>query len=224
MPDATFCQIGGARLALYSHPCVFWEAAQTLFVSDVHLGKTAAFRAGGIPVPDSLFDDLDRLSEAIAAVGARRLVVLGDLVHSQEGLPGSLVEAVQRWRDLHKNVEMALVPGNHDQVDRETITGWHIDILSEVHIEKPFVLCHDPAEAEPYHSQGYVISGHIHPAVTLSGAARQHLRFPCFVFGRSRAILPAFGSFTGNARFRAEPGDRVFVIADSSVVEVGPGL
>jgi metallophosphoesterase superfamily enzyme len=65
----------------------------------------------------------------------------------------------------------------------------------------------------------YLVSGHIHPGVSLTGAARQHLRLPCFVIGTTRAILPAFGQFTGNGRFPAQAGDRVFVVAGKSVME-----
>ena len=223
MTATAYCDIGDVRLALVSPPAAYWAAQRTLFLSDVHLGKTTAYRASGVPVPDCLHEDLQRLSDVIDLTGACRLVVLGDLVHSQDGLTDPLLEAVAQWRRAYENVEMALVPGNHDAVDHETLEYWRFHVLPEVHSEGPFVLRHDPATDGASTPDGYLISGHIHPGVSLRGRARQHLRLPCFVMGRHRAILPAFGTFTGNGRFDREPGDRVFALAGKKVVEVTAG-
>jgi metallophosphoesterase superfamily enzyme len=67
----------------------------------------------------------------------------------------------------------------------------------------------------------YNLSGHIHPGVHLEGIARQSMTLPCFYFGKSVGLLPAFGLFTGLARIRPKAGDKVFVIAKGKVVEVG---
>jgi len=37
-------------------------------------------------------------------------------------------------------------------------------------------------------------------------------------------VLPAFGEFTGVADVEVEPGDRVWVIADGTVVDVSTGV
>jgi hypothetical protein len=54
----------------------------TLFVADVHLGKAAAFRAGGVGAARRDGNDLARLAALLARTGARRLVVLGDFLHA----------------------------------------------------------------------------------------------------------------------------------------------
>ena len=36
---------------LLAERALYWPRAATLFVADVHLGKAAAFRAGGVPLP-----------------------------------------------------------------------------------------------------------------------------------------------------------------------------
>ena len=41
------------------------------------------------------------------------------------------------------------------------------------------------------------------------------------MIGESVAVLPAFGSFTGLGMITPEPGERVFVVAESEVVPVG---
>src|SRR5687768_1975535 len=71
--------LAGERVELLASRALLWPAQATLFVADVHLGKAAAFRAGGVPVPRGATGaDLQRLSALVASTGARRLVVLGD--------------------------------------------------------------------------------------------------------------------------------------------------
>ena len=61
------------------------------------------------------------------------------------------------------------------------------------------------------------LCGHIHPGVFLTGTADAE-RLPCFVLGPRRAILPAFGSFTGLALVRPAPGERIVVAAGRKVL------
>ena len=60
-------------------------------------------------------------------------------------------------------------------------------------------------------------AGHLHPAVRLAGRA-DAVRLPCYWFGRSRGVLPAFGEFTGALTVRPKPGDRVFAIVGDRVL------
>jgi hypothetical protein len=56
----------------------------------------------------------------------------------------------------------------------------------------------------------------------LGGRAHDRLRLPCFHFGPSVGVLPAFGEFTGLHRVQRGPGDRVFVVQGETVHAV-PG-
>src|SRR5436190_20499208 len=70
----------GQSLRLLPDHAVYWPARNTLLVADLHLGKDAAFRTAGVPVPaGSTAKDLSRLSSLIGLSGAQRLVILGDL-------------------------------------------------------------------------------------------------------------------------------------------------
>lgn len=62
-----------------------------------------------------------------------------------------------------------------------------------------------------------VLAGHTHPAALLGGRAHQRLRLPCFHFGPSVGVLPAFGAFTGMQVSSRSPGDRVFVVSGEAV-------
>ena len=59
----------------------------------------------------------------------------------------------------------------------------------------------------------------MHPCFSLQGRA-DNLRLPCFHFAPGVALLPAFGAFTGMHAIRPAAGDRVWVVADDSVVAV----
>ena len=80
----------------------------------------------------------------------------------------------------------------------------------------PLRLCHHPDCV----ADGYVIAGHLHPAIILRGRANERVRLACYWFGELVGVLPAFGSFTGSAIISPAAGDRVFARAKS---EKGPG-
>ncbi len=82
----------------------------------------------------------------------------------------------------------------------------------------PALLCHHPQQ----HDDGFVIAGHLHPAVRLSGRGDDSLRLPCFWWRERLAILPAFGEFTGGATIARETGDRVVAVAERRLYEI-PG-
>jgi uncharacterized protein len=207
----------GETLWLLPERLVFWPRRRMLFVADVHLGKPAAFRAAALPVPEATTHaDLDRLSAAIHLVHADRLVVLGDLIHARSGQTERTIEAFAAWRSRHEDLRITLVLGNHDRRCGALPDAWRLEIVEDRRTEPPFVLCHWPDECD----DGYVIAGHVHPVVVLTGRARQKVRLPCFAVGPRRMILPAFGSFTGGATAPPAAKDRVFVVADDQVVEV----
>jgi len=141
----------GESLFLLPERAAFWPARSTLFIADLHLGKAAAFRAAGIPVPERVqLRDLERLSAAIAATKAERLIVLGDLVHARSGLTAGVDAAMggpTGWRRRHKQLDVMLVTGNHDRSAGRLPERWRIRAVPPGERLGPFVLVHDPAEA-----------------------------------------------------------------------------
>ena len=202
--------LGGERVELLAARALHWPRARTLFVADVHLGKAAAFRAGGVPLPrGGTAADLARLAQVVQHTGAQRLVVLGDFLHAAAGRVAALDAAFRTWRDAHAAIEIILVRGNHDDRAGDPPEGWGVTVVAEPHPLAPFLACHVPVAPR----SGYALCGHVHPGVTLHGPADQSERLPCFVLGRRRAILPAFGGFTGLARAAPLAGDRFVAIA-----------
>ena len=44
-------EVAGERLLMLPQRALYWPARQMLAIADIHFGKAASFRAGGIPVP-----------------------------------------------------------------------------------------------------------------------------------------------------------------------------
>lgn len=209
--------VAGEELALLPERAVYWARGEALFVADPHWGKAAAFRAAGLPIPEGgTGADLARLGRALRRTGARRLVLLGDLLHARAGRSEAVLEEVTAWRAAWPGLEVTLVRGNHDRHAGDPPAAWRFTCSGEPLAMPPFVLRHHPQE-EP---GGYVLAGHLHPAVRLRGAGRQLARLPCFWFGPRVGVLPAFGSFTGSVVVAPGPGDRVFALAGDEVVAV----
>jgi uncharacterized protein len=210
--------VAGEHLHLLPERAAFWEERATLIVADTHFGKAATFRAAGLPVPGgTTAEALVRLSSALRRTGAGRIIFLGDFLHAPEGrVPGTL-RALATWREEWHDVTMTLVRGNHDRRAGDPPADLDIATLPPPIAERPFTFAHHPRPT----AEGYLLSGHLHPAVRLTGRGRQRERLPCFWFRPHLAVLPAFGDFTGNAIVLPEPGDRLFVVADHDVLEVG---
>ena len=212
--------IAGEAVLLMPERVAAWPGRATLLVADAHFGKAASFRAAGIPVPrGTTVDDLGRLDAALARTEVRRIVFLGDFLHSRAGRVPATLAAIARWRDAHRNIDMVLVRGNHDRHAGDPPPELGIRSVAEPLSDGPFLLCHHP---EP-RTGGYVLAGHLHPAIRLGGSGRQSLRLACFHFTPAVGVLPAFGSFTGRALTRPGRDDRVYVVAGSAVVAVPPG-
>jgi metallophosphoesterase superfamily enzyme len=64
------------------------------------------------------------------------------------------------------------------------------------------------------------LCGHIHPAITLRGKARQAMRLPAFVLIENTLILPAFGSFTGFEDVSKDKFHKAWVVQGNSVWEI----
>jgi DNA ligase-associated metallophosphoesterase len=202
---------------LYAQRGLYLPRTGTLLVTDTHWGKAETFRRSAIPIPyGDLADDLKRLDSLIAATRPQRLIVLGDLVHAARGYEPVMTSEIGAWRARHPELDMLLVRGNHDGHAGDPPRAWGIELHDAPYVMPPFVLTHYPAR----HDAGYVLSGHLHPAVQMMGKARQTLKLPCFWLQMDHAVLPAFGGFIAHMTIRPRSGDRVYVVTDESVFAV----
>lgn len=202
-----------------------WPRRRTLLVADLHLGKAAAFRAAGVPVPESTTGAmLARLSAIIERFDPARLVILGDLLHARTGRSPEVIGAVDAWRRRHADLDILLVRGNHDERSGDPPPSWRMSVRGEpCHDDGDAAVrfAHHPEAAERAPRDTHVLCGHLHPAVVLSSPERA-LRAACFWFRRRVCVLPAFGVFTGTAVVRPSRGDHVLAVGDGAIVDVTP--
>lgn len=204
-------------LTLLPEAAVWHVPTRTLVVADVHLGKAAAFRAGGIPVPEGDdAHDLDRLAALVSKHHAARLVIAGDLFHAPAGITPALETRLAEFlTDIA--VPLVLATGNHDK----KLRGLPANLAAAPHIDLapggPRVV-HDPADAED--PDVFHLAGHLHPVVRIRDGRRTSLRLPCFWQHKNRLILPAFGSFTGGSVVTPGRGDRIFTALRDQIVEI----
>jgi len=196
---------------------VYWLEEETLLVSDTHFGKSAAFRATGIPIPEgNTRDDLKRLSDALQLTQAKKVTFLGDLIHHRASKTPEVLALLRDWFNSNKDVEFTLLMGNHDVSSDGIPEIPQIKVFQELIVRDKFLLKHYPEPREGY----YVLCGHLHPGITLKGRGRERLRLGCSLFSKKMAVLQAFGSFTGNAKAEIQAGDTVFMAHDGEVFTV----
>lgn len=206
---------GGRPLTLLPEKAAFIAASRTLLVADAHIGKAVSFRALGVPVPrGTTSETLAGLAALVASTGARRIVFLGDFLHSARAHAAATLAAVAAWRDAHRTLDLVLVRGNHDDRAGDPPAQFGIRVVDEQYAQDGFALCHHPKRRPGE----YVLAGHLHPCIQVGGGrARDHLRLPCFWFGDAVGVLPAFGAFTGMHPIRPCAEERVFAIAGDAV-------
>ena len=209
-------EVGGARLHLLAGKAAWWPAERTLLVADAHIGKAVSYRRLGVPVPEATTGGtLDALDALFARHDAQRVVFLGDLLHSAHAHARDTLAAFAQWRAQRGAVEMVLVRGNHDDRAGDPPPSWGVQCVDEpfwLAAAPQLALCHHPKPID----KAYVLAGHLHPCTTI-GRGIDRLRLPCFHFGPSVGVLPAFGVFTGMHAIDRAPGDQVFVVADNAL-------
>lgn len=211
--NALATELAGERVLLLPQKALYWPAAKTLMVADIHFGKAASFRALGVPVPHgTTSENLAALETLLTTHDIQRIVFLGDFLHSRAAQAPATLQSLLVWRSRHRELQLLLVRGNHDLHAGDPSALLDVTMAEEPFASSPFALCHHPDLA----CGGYVIAGHVHPVFHLR-TAREALRLPCFLLGTSRAILPAFGAFTGGHALIPQASDRVYVVADELV-------
>jgi len=206
--------LAGEPVRLLAERALFWPRMRAVLIADLHLGKAAAFRACGVPLPrGSTAADLARLGRVLQATRAEQLYVLGDFFHAAHGRVDALHEAFFGWRRRHAHLAITVVRGNHDLHAGAPPATWRIAVVAEAMRCSPFVFAHEPVTRP----DGYTVGGHLHPGVRLAARDGDSARLPCFVLGERRAILPAFTRFSGLAVVRRQRGDRIVAVAGERV-------
>ncbi len=194
---------------------LFWKEQRLLIVSDLHLEKGSSYAMRGVLLPpyDTLAT-LSRLTAVIARHDPRMVIALGDSFHDRgahERLSTSnreMLAAMQMRRDW------IWISGNHDPALPPDLGG---TVANEVAIG-PIVFRHEPTGAAGE------IAGHLHPKARVATRGRSMER-RCFASDGERAVMPAFGAYTGGLSIRdiafskifGAPGFMAHVLGDNRV-------
>jgi len=196
--------IGAHKLWLYPDGTAYWAEENTLFIADVHLGKTGHFRAFGIPTPKGIHTHAMRLlRNAFARHTKATIIFLGDLFHNlQNTETRDLMDLMEEF-DKHSFV---LVEGNHD-VDVPEHSALKVVDQQTV---GPFLCLHEPPGSnfdqnipfdldliQSHYPKSFLLCGHLHPSALLRGKGRGRIKIKAFFFNDHLGVLPAFGPFTG---------------------------
>jgi len=203
-------------LQLHPTKAIYWQDQAILLIADLHLGKAAHFRKKGLAAPATVLQkNLSNLASLLNEFKPCKVLFLGDLFHSSLN---KVWEQFSLFLQNYPAISFELVQGNHDILPTQFYENAQLEVYTEPLIIEDFVFTHYPLEEVP--DSLYNFYGHLHPGVVLSGFGGHETRLACFHFGKTQCVLPAFGAFTGLLIVQPKIGDRVFVIAEETVLEV----
>lgn len=185
--------LAGARLLALPSGALYWPEAGCLVVSDLHLGRSERYarRAGALLPPYEVEETLARLDADIATTEPALVICLGDSFDDAEA--AGLEERAALWlARLMAGRRWVWIAGNHDPGPL-ALGGEHLGEL----VLGPLAFRHEAAAG----AVSGEVSGHYHPKITIAGCSIR-----CFLVDGARAILPAYGTYTGGLRI----DDRAF--------------
>jgi hypothetical protein len=192
---------------------LFWEEQRLLVVSDLHLEKGSSFAARGVLLPPyDTVATLSRLAAVIARHDPRMVIALGDSFHDRNAHHRLLQPDREALTAMQVRRDWIWISGNHDPALPSDLGGV---VASEVAIG-PIAFRHEPTGASGE------IAGHLHPKARVSTRGRSTER-RCFASDGERAVMPAFGAYTGGLNIRdaafakifGSPGFLAHVLGDS---------
>jgi DNA ligase-associated metallophosphoesterase len=179
---------------------LYWEEQRLLVVSDLHLEKGSSFAARGVLLPPyDTVATLGRLAAVIARHDPRMVIALGDSFHDRsahERLSGTDRDAITA---LQARRDWIWISGNHDPSLPSDLGGV---VAREVAIGA-IAFRHEPTGAFGE------IAGHLHPKARVPTRGRTMER-RCFACDGERAVMPAFGAYTGGLSIRDAAFSKIF--------------
>jgi hypothetical protein len=179
---------------------LFWQAQRLLIVSDLHLEKGSSYARRGVLLPpyDTLAT-LSRLTAVVARHDPRMVIALGDSFHDRDAHERLSTSNREMLAAMQMRRDWIWISGNHDPALPPDLGG---TVANEVAIG-PIVFRHEPTGAAGE------IAGHLHPKARVATRGRSMER-RCFACDGERAVMPAFGAYTGGLSIRDAAFARIF--------------
>jgi len=192
--------IAGVTLIADLSGAFFWESERLLIVSDLHLEKGSSYATRGVLLPPyDTVATLARLAAVIARHDPRSVIALGDSFHDRKAHERLAPADRQAVAALQARRDWIWIAGNHDPALPRDIGGV---VASEVAVGG-IVFRHEPTGAAGE------IAGHLHPKARVTTRGRTMER-RCFASDGMRAVMPAFGAYTGGLSIRDAAFQKIF--------------
>jgi DNA ligase-associated metallophosphoesterase len=205
-------KINDREIIIAANRTIYLPENKTLLVADTHFGKVSHMRKHGLAIPSAIIEqELDRFFRSAGQFPSERIIILGDMFHSDINQ-----EVLATFAQLKKlDQQLVLVKGNHDRYSDETYLEYGI---SEVHgdlSEGEYQFTH---KLEATNDQGRVyFGGHVHPGVRLRDGSADSQRLPAFILSENEVILPAFNHFAGLSLNYGLPMRNAYAIANGQL-------
>ena len=178
-------------LEMLSSRALFLPETKELLICDIHLGKAEYFQQNGIPLTNNSDENnFERIKAIVKKHSPEKLIILGDLFHSQYSVGKILQKKVEDLPELLKtNIE--LIQGNHD-------IGCKFKNIKVFDYKKTKNITFSHEAVNSAYSSTLNICGHYHPKLYLKNK-NDKLSFRCFAMDKNKntLFLPAFGDLTG---------------------------
>jgi DNA ligase-associated metallophosphoesterase len=192
--------VAGVTLVADLSGTLFWEDERLLVVSDLHLEKGSSFATRGVLLPPyDTVATLGRLGAVIARHDPRTVIALGDSFHDRNAHHRLSTPDRDAIAGLQARRDWIWISGNHDPALPSDLGGV---VAHEVAIG-PIAFRHEPTGAAGE------IAGHLHPKARVSTRGRSMER-RCFACDGERAVMPAFGAYTGGLSIRDAAFSKIF--------------
>lgn len=199
--------------------------ARTLVVGDLHVGVEGELHRSGVHIPSQTPEMRERLEGLVEDEDAERLVVLGDLKDTiARASRQEQRELPTLFEGLADDVEVHLVPGNHDAGLEEHLQGVTVEPATGMTLAGEVGLAHGHTwPSDDVMACPRIALSHNHPTVLLTDEVGGRHKEPCWVRatfteaareqypdlpGDARLILvPAFNPLLGGTPLNGDEAD-----------------
>lgn len=184
---------------IVDYPVMFVDDA--LVVADLHIGITKELYDRGVSIPSQVRVMAERINKLKKDVGAKQLIILGDIKHKVPGVSWQELREVPEFLSLLKFRKIVIIKGNHDG-NIEDMVG------DRALVRKSFSL------SDYYFTHGHmkantdketIVIGHNHPFIMFKDDLGAVYTEPVWVIGKTKIkgvnhrliIVPAFNELCG---------------------------
>ncbi len=196
-----------------NHPAML--IADSLVISDVHLGITRDLYEHGVSLPSQVKTLASRVNRLKAMTKAKQLVILGDLKHNIPGISWQERREIPEFLSLLRFRKITITKGNHDGNIERLIDIVKPEIKCRIGVKKSFTIgnyCLAHGHGKIDTKKKILVIGHSQPHVRFRDKFAGYIE-PCWVKGRVRIggsekrliIMPAFNELCGATIVNEQP-------------------